>query len=102
MNPCIAPRFFSAVLVAVAVLLFLQFGAFSGTVSAPNTAPKNNQAAEIKQNPTDEKGSGGPTITFASTQYYFGRVTSGDSPRIDFSFKNSGEEPLVILEVKGG
>ena len=43
---------------------------------------------------------GGPQITFNETEYDFGEMSPGDKAVHYFVFSNSGEAPLVIVNVR--
>jgi len=51
---------------------------------------------------TSESNQVGPTtsIKFETKRYDFGTVTSGDKVKTSFKFTNTGDEPLVISDVK--
>ncbi len=42
-----------------------------------------------------------PVMTFSETNYDFGTINEGDIVEHEFSFKNTGEAPLVIISAKG-
>ncbi len=44
---------------------------------------------------------GTPTFTFAEETYDFGDITDGDVVEHDFTFKNTGNAPLIITNAEG-
>ncbi len=42
----------------------------------------------------------GPQMTFVSPMYNFGKVRQGDKINTSFFFKNTGNQPLIILQVQ--
>jgi len=42
-----------------------------------------------------------PVMTFDKTEHDFGNLKQGDVGETTFSFKNTGEKPLVIVGIKG-
>jgi hypothetical protein len=55
-----------------------------GTVAFAQTVSKQN----------------GPVITWNKTSHDFGKITQGDVVEHTFSFTNTGNEPLIITDVK--
>ena len=41
-----------------------------------------------------------PKITFVSTNYDFGKIRKGEKVSTSFYFKNTGSQPLVLLQVQ--
>ena len=88
-------------------LSFILFGLFScaqkeadsekkeATETVPTASIKNNNAtAEVV-----EEGPLG-AFEFEETSFDFGTITAGDVVEHKFSFKNTGEAPIVISETK--
>ena len=42
-----------------------------------------------------------PAMTFETTEHDFGAITEGDVVEFTYNFKNTGEAPLIIQDVKG-
>ena len=63
----------------------------------PNVSVTNTAAATEPAAPT------GPTTTmsFTETEFNFGKVKAGEKVQHEYSFKNTGKEPLVISNAKG-
>jgi len=49
----------------------------------------------------DANSSKFPVMTFDKTEHDFGNLKQGDIVDTKFSFKNTGEKPLVIVSIKG-
>lgn len=47
-----------------------------------------------------KSGSKGPKISFENTEYSFGVIEAGDISRAEFHFKNNGNSPLILTNVK--
>jgi len=62
---------------------------------APPVAPANTPAAPA----VDMKNA--PDFKFEVEEYNFGTIKQGDKVTYDFSFVNSGKEPLIISEAHG-
>lgn len=63
----------------------------------PNVMPTANDPAAQPAAPV------GPTTSmqFAETEFNFGKVKAGEKVQHEYSFKNTGKEPLVISNAKG-
>ncbi len=48
----------------------------------------------------DKKSENGPKIEFAYTEYDYGTITQGGDGTSEFEFKNTGNEPLILSDVK--
>lgn len=72
-----------------------------GITATPTPADPNaavaQPGAETPAAPT------GPTTTmsFAETEFNFGKVKAGEKVQHEYNFKNTGKEPLVISNAKG-
>ncbi|HNQ13246.1 MAG TPA: DUF1573 domain-containing protein [Bacteroidia bacterium] len=55
---------------------------------------------QVEQAPKSTK-SGSAEFSFTSTDYLFGKVKQGDLVHGEFTFTNSGKEPLVISSAAG-
>lgn len=65
----------------------------------PGAAPAEQAAALTQPNvPTGPSTS----ITFKELEYDFGKVKDGEIARHEYSFTNTGTEPLIISNVKAG
>ena len=78
----------------------------SETVSptVPATTAVNTAVPTANPLKTDEPAiPAGPitTITFAETEYDFGMVMDGEKVVHNYSFTNTGDEPLIISNAKG-
>ncbi len=53
--------------------------------------------------PAEPAAPTGPTtvMTFTETEFNFGKVKAGEKVEHEYSFKNTGKEPLVISNAKG-
>ncbi|MEY3052734.1 MAG: hypothetical protein RLY31_2519 [Bacteroidota bacterium] len=63
-----------------------------------NTTPVTPEASAAQPAPPV-----GPTTTvqFAETEFNFGKVKAGEKVQHDYTFTNTGKEPLVISNAKG-
>ncbi|MCF8244033.1 MAG: DUF1573 domain-containing protein [Saprospiraceae bacterium] len=54
-------------------------------------------------NPAEPAAPTGPTtvISFTETEFNFGKVKAGEKVEHEYTFKNTGKEPLVISNAKG-
>ena len=79
-------------------------GALNSTANAASNAA-NNMADGAKNvaNKAAEAIPTGPTtvMEFAATEFDFGTVDEGEKVSHTFSFKNTGNEPLIISNAKG-
>ncbi len=48
----------------------------------------------------DKAGNGGPEIEFTYTEYDYGTVVQGGDGTSEFTFRNTGNEPLILSDVK--
>ncbi len=46
-----------------------------------------------------EENTNAPVITFESTVYDYGEIPKGGDGKHDFTFKNTGKEPLILTNV---
>ncbi len=72
-------------------------GGITATPTADPNAAVAQPGAETPAAPT------GPTttMTFAETEFNFGKVKAGEKVQHEYVFKNTGKEPLVISNAKG-
>ncbi|MFT6882823.1 MAG: hypothetical protein ACI83W_002454 [Marinoscillum sp.] len=54
----------------------------------------------IAQSVTEETPQNGPRITFSETDHDFGDITQGDQVTYTFAYENTGNEPLILSDVK--
>jgi uncharacterized cupredoxin-like copper-binding protein len=54
----------------------------------------------VKKSDNNDKKSSGPSLDIPKTQFNFGQVTEGKVVDHVFTFKNNGDSPLTIKEVK--
>jgi len=78
--------------------------AINATTDAASTAA--NTAANAAKNVADKAAAAVPTgpttvLEFAETEFDFGTVDEGEKVSHTFSFKNTGNEPLIISNAKG-
>lgn len=73
----------------VMLFCFLSIQSISAQIAAPILYED-----EIPKGPTTE-------ITFDETEYDFGTVVSGEKVSQIFTFKNTGTEPLILINAKG-
>jgi len=59
--------------------------------------PKNAAKADVR----DAKAKLLPAITFTKTNHDFGTINEGDIVEHNFTFTNTGNAPLVIINAKG-
>lgn len=73
-------------------------GATDGALTAPTTSNVDPNAA-----PAEPAAPTGPTtvMTFTETEFNFGKVKAGEKVEHEYTFKNTGKEPLVISNAKG-
>ncbi|MHA7058634.1 DUF1573 domain-containing protein [Aquimarina sp. M1] len=72
-------------------------------ISCSNQTKKNNSSETIAMQ-TDQNifnKDAAPVMTFAETEFDFGTVAEGDILEHSFSFTNTGNAPLVIVNAKG-
>lgn len=74
----------------------------NGAAAATTAAPANTPAPAPKKPDWQEKAEGmaRTTIAWTSTDYNYGSVPSGTKVTHQFTFKNTGAEPLVLTRVK--
>jgi hypothetical protein len=68
------------------------------TKSDISTQLVNNSLSKLENY---EKKTGGPAFQFVEETYNFGEIVQGQSVEYSYQFVNSGDEPLVIVSVKG-
>ncbi|MFD2562704.1 DUF1573 domain-containing protein [Aquimarina rubra] len=76
----------------------------SGLMISCNNQTKKNSAAEtiaMQGDLNDPNKKMAPVMTFAETEFDFGTVAEGDILEHSFSFTNTGNAPLVIVNAKG-
>lgn len=75
--------------------------ASSATTAAANTPQKPGvQPAANASTPAPPTGPT-TTIKFAEQEYNFGKIKSGEEAEHEYTFTNTGSEPLVISNAKG-
>ncbi len=95
--------FFAGVVLAAAVLLCSPPQTFSSdplVSDGEHVLP--GQPREIDDASTTFESHPAAHIEFAVTHHDFGNVTAGAGPSTEFFFRNTGDAPLIIKEVKGG
>lgn len=60
----------------------------------PNVQPAAGETPAAPTGPTT-------TMSFAETEFNFGKVKAGEKVQHEYTFKNTGKEPLVISNAKG-
>lgn len=80
--------------------VFLSIVAIIALAACNNEQPQtetvsNNEAINANVSPTTNASSAA-AFTFEKESYDFGQITEGDQVTYDFSFKNTGTEPLII------
>lgn len=73
------------------------------TISSCSDVQKNNSSSTIAMTTNSEPITTKnlvPQMTFAETEFDFGTVTEGDILKHNFSFTNTGNAPLVIVNAK--
>ncbi|NJO02481.1 MAG: DUF1573 domain-containing protein [Bacteroidia bacterium] len=73
------------------IALFMMFS-FLGL----NPAQAQNKAESLPMDSTLSK----PQISFVSHQYNFGKIRKGEKITTSFYFKNTGTQPLLLLQVQ--
>ncbi|MGB2513492.1 MAG: DUF1573 domain-containing protein, partial [Flavobacteriaceae bacterium] len=63
--------------------------------SSSTTTAKTTEAASAS------KSSGGPAMSFDKTTHDFGTINEGDKVTTTFSFTNTGDEDLIIVDARG-
>lgn len=66
-----------------------------------NAKQKVNEENVAEAAERDEKNSDFPVMTFTETDFDFGDINEGDVVEHTFSFKNTGNAPLVIVNATG-
>lgn len=69
-------------------------------LSSVSFAQEHKTAAPAKLEPV-KVSENGPEILFVKEQHDFGTISKGDNGTTEFSFKNTGKEPLIITDAKG-
>ncbi|WP_299223995.1 DUF1573 domain-containing protein [uncultured Aquimarina sp.] len=84
-------------------LLILLMIASGFMISCTHQTKENPTATTIAMqgDPTTETKNAVPVMTFTETEFDFGTVTEGDILKHTFSFTNTGNAPLVIVNAKG-
>lgn len=54
----------------------------------------------VAQSTTEEQLQNGPKITFAEASHDFGDITQGDRVTYVFKYENTGNEPLILSNVR--
>ncbi|MBI1225577.1 MAG: DUF1573 domain-containing protein [Bacteroidetes bacterium] len=81
--------------------------ASTGTdVTQPAAPAEGGQAITqpgVNANPAEPAAPTGPTtvMSFSETEFNFGKVKAGEKVEHEYTFKNTGKEPLVISNAKG-
>jgi hypothetical protein len=78
----------------LAFSLSLGFSAAVAQTTTPATAPATAPAANQKV-VTD-----GPVLTFAESKFDFGSIQEGEIVKHTYKFRNTGNQPLLISEVR--
>ncbi len=70
---------------------------------APMDATAATQPVDPNAAPAEPAAPTGPTtvISFTETEFNFGKVKAGEKVEHEYTFKNTGKEPLVISNAKG-
>ena len=101
------------IIISISILFaFISCKNASDKINENNGTEKSNQNTEnsIKNNPEsninaqiiDNGGSAAFTFTNNGGQVWdFGTIQQGDSPEFTFTFKNTGNEPMIISNAKG-
>ncbi|WP_343914190.1 DUF1573 domain-containing protein [Aquimarina litoralis] len=74
------------------------------TISSCSDLQKNSTSNSIAMTTNSEPvttKNAVPQMTFTETEFDFGTVTEGDILKHNFSFTNTGNAPLVIVNAKG-
>ncbi|MFT4601720.1 MAG: hypothetical protein ACI857_001903 [Arenicella sp.] len=75
----------------ILALLFMSFSCTSN--SEANAEERRTDYAEFIDNPTE--------MSFEEMDYDFGEVTEGKQVKYTFKFKNTGDQNLILINVKG-
>ncbi|WP_298544430.1 DUF1573 domain-containing protein [uncultured Aquimarina sp.] len=72
-------------------------------ISCTNQTKENTTTATMAMqgDSASETENAVPVMTFSETEFDFGTVTEGDILKHTFSFTNTGNAPLVIVNAKG-
>ena len=75
----------------------------TATPPPPTTPGAAGQVVPTANQPATPAAPVGPTttVTFAETEFNFGKVKAGEKVQHKYKFKNTGKEPLVISNAKG-
>lgn len=75
----------------------------AGNATTTASTPQQPGQLQPNANATTPAPPTGPTTTvqFAEQEYNFGKVKSGEKVQHEYTFKNTGSEPLVISNAKG-
>ena len=83
-------------ILAIGLCLFI---ATAHAQDSKTTTPATPANPSIVATPIENKN--GPDIKFEFESYDFGTIKQGESVTYDFSFTNTGKEPLIISEAHG-
>ena len=85
------------------VVLLIAAFAFTVTVNAQDKAPVSTpvQTSPATAAPAVQENPNAGEFKFEVEEYNFGTIKQGESVTYDFSFSNTGKDPLIISEAHG-
>jgi len=82
---------------AITAICAIAFVSCKKENAADKISAENIEAAATRDANADKF----PVITWDKTEHDFGTINQGDVVETKFSFKNTGDKPLVIVNIKG-
>ncbi len=73
--------------------------AFTACDNATSKIADNNETSAVDVSSVD--GEGTPKFSFQEESYDFGEIEEGTVAKHDFTFKNTGDAPLIITNAQG-
>ncbi len=84
-------------ILAITAVCAIAFVSCKKENAADKISAENVEAAAVR----DASANKFPVMTFDKTEHDFGTIEQGDVVDTKFSFKNTGDKPLVIVNIKG-
>jgi len=82
--------------VTLSLLTLVSAGAFA---QGKKLMPVQQQGTAVKAAPAPQQQAPSTTIEFKTDTHDFGTLQEGDPAEVEFTFKNTGKEPLIIQNV---
>ncbi|MDL2238789.1 DUF1573 domain-containing protein [Bacteroidales bacterium OttesenSCG-928-L14] len=86
-------------MLVISLAIFTMIGSLSAQErSTKKTTDEVTSKQEVKKSKKNAKPA---EITFENVEYNYGTIQVGDNGDCEFTFKNTGKEPLVVSKVQG-